>query len=71
MVRNPITHVMAASEAQTDSPGAAEMDREIRRADVVIAGGGASGLAAAIELGMKSATPAPPDSAALWNSSGK
>ncbi|MBR3201743.1 MAG: NAD(P)/FAD-dependent oxidoreductase [Mogibacterium sp.] len=29
------------------------MDREIRRADVVIAGGGASGLAAAIELGMK------------------
>ena len=53
MVRNPITHVMAASEAQTDSPGAAEMDREIRRADVVIAGGGASGLAAAIELGMK------------------
>ena len=29
------------------------MEREIRRADVVIAGGGASGLAAAIELGMK------------------
>ncbi|MBQ6439399.1 MAG: aminoacetone oxidase family FAD-binding enzyme [Mogibacterium sp.] len=29
------------------------MDREIRRADVVIVGGGASGLAAAIELGMK------------------
>ena len=29
------------------------MDREIRRTDVVIAGGGASGLAAAIELGMK------------------
>ncbi len=29
------------------------MDREVRRADVVIAGGGASGLAAAIELGMK------------------
>ncbi len=29
------------------------MNREIRRADVVIAGGGASGLAAAIELGMK------------------
>ena len=29
------------------------MDRETRRADVVIAGGGASGLAAAIELGMK------------------
>jgi predicted Rossmann fold flavoprotein len=29
------------------------MDREIRRADVVIAGGGASGLAAAIELGLK------------------
>ncbi len=29
------------------------MDREVRRTDVVIAGGGASGLAAAIELGMK------------------
>ena len=29
------------------------MNREIRRADVVIAGGGASGLAAAIELGMR------------------
>ena len=29
------------------------MERSIRRADVVIAGGGASGLAAAIELGMK------------------
>ena len=29
------------------------MERETRRADVVIAGGGASGLAAAIELGMK------------------
>ena len=29
------------------------MEREIRRADVVIVGGGASGLAAAIELGMK------------------
>ncbi len=29
------------------------MNKEIRRADVVIAGGGASGLAAAIELGMK------------------
>ena len=29
------------------------IDRETRRADVVIAGGGASGLAAAIELGMK------------------
>ena len=29
------------------------MDKEIRRADVVIVGGGASGLAAAIELGMK------------------
>ncbi len=43
---------MAGSEAQTDSPGEA-MDREIRRADVVIVGGGASGLAAAIELGMK------------------
>ena len=29
------------------------MERETRRADVVIVGGGASGLAAAIELGMK------------------
>ena len=29
------------------------MNKEIRRADVVIVGGGASGLAAAIELGMK------------------
>ena len=29
------------------------MEKEIRRTDVVIAGGGASGLAAAIELGMK------------------
>ena len=29
------------------------MERETRKADVVIAGGGASGLAAAIELGMK------------------
>ena len=43
----------AVSAARTDRSGRVQMDRETRVADVVIVGGGASGLAAAIELGMK------------------